>query len=450
MFRKDNNDEDEQIETVVGEVVTDTYSTNQNASSPFSNATLNINVNTNSKNNDDEDSGDSKKKKEKNIAKNISILLSFLLCGTLVGFALYSLISLPIKETTKIKETYLNIKDYSYTQTVRALEEFDKKNSNKIKDFSVVGSKLFIGECKLTPDVFLNPSSVYGENNIGVSLYEIKTDVFNSVNAKTNIIDNKYFIDFSLVDQGSYLIYPFAEESNPNNSKKNIAPYSIKSDKQIDISFYTLPNSSTGTRKKVNIRNNNLSPFTLIDVIDVGTSLPAGYYDAVLFPSIYAENDGIKENAIDTEVSLDLKKAVESLVNALNSIKTNNEKTNVYKIAYAESLIQANSTIANTAIAISDKINDNYTSVYLNADTYKDFKIKVLEDSTTLPKYDFYPEIRELIGYLDNSGAAFGGIPYNDLVNKSDSILGKESIIVSKKEGINDDTYGTIIDALRR
>ena len=63
MFRKDNNDEDEQIETVVGEVVTDTYSTNQNASSPFSNATLNINVNTNSKNNDDEDNNESKKKK---------------------------------------------------------------------------------------------------------------------------------------------------------------------------------------------------------------------------------------------------------------------------------------------------------------------------------------------------------------------------------------------------
>ena len=452
--RKKEQNNDNVITPIVEEMPQATLNTNNSNSqqantNPQQGTNLNININTGNNNGGEETKG-----KRKLSAKFISTLLAVGITGTLVGFAAYSLISLPISQSTKINEAYLNITNYSYTKTTRTLADFKRDNSAKIKDYSLVGSKLFIGECKLTPTAFDNPSVVYGENNFGFALYELETNNFGFNNGKTDIANKKYYIDFSLVPEGKYVIYPIQEHSSPDTKKSDIAPYSIKANNQIDLSFYTLPSVDTGIRKKITIRNNSLSPFTLIDVIDIGTTLASGYYDVVIYPSIYAKMENGEEKIIKSEnVDSDLIEFCKNEVNAINSEKSSSESkidTNLYRAVFASSIEEASTLNVNTAIGISNNLIQNYTSTYLQADTYSSFSTFTLDNDSTLPKYDAFPEIRELIGYLDHSGEAFGGVPFNDLVIKSDSPIGIESSIISRLDTNGQNTHGNIKHALRR
>ena len=451
--RKKDQNNDNVITPIVEEMPQATLNTNDsnnpNINNPQQGTNLNININTGNNSGGEETKG-----KKKISAKFISTLLAIGLTGTLVGFAAYSLISLPIQQSTKITESYLNVTSYSYTKTTRVLADFKRDNSTKIRDYSLIGSKFFIGECKLTPTAFDNPSVVYGENNYGFALYELETDTFGFNNGKTDIVNNKYYIDFSLVPEGKYVIYPIQETSSPDTKKSDIAPYSINSDSQINMSFYTLPSIETGIRKKVTIRNNSLSPFTLIDVFDIGTTLASGYYDVAIYPSIYAKNNNGDELIEKSEnIPNELVNICKELVNALNSEKSSNNEnidTNLYRATYVDSIEEVSKLNVNSAIGINSNLIKNYASTYLQADTYSSFSTFILDNDSTLPKYDAFPEIRELIGYLDHSGEAFGGVPFNDLVVKSSSVVGIESSIISTADTNGQNTLGNIKVALRR
>lgn len=454
--KKKSQDNDANVITpIVEEMPQATLNTQNNSS--FSSpqapnnpaANLNININTGNNQNTTEEKG-----KRKISAKLISTILAIGITGTLVGFAAYSIISLPISQSTKINESYLNITNYSYTKTTRILADFKRDNSKKIKDYALVGSKLFVGECKLTPTAFDTPGVVYGENNYGFALYDLENDTFGFNNGKTDIDNKKYYIDFSLVPEGKYVIYPIQENSSPETSKSDLAPYSIKADNQISLSFYTLPSVETGIRKKITLRNNSLSPFTLIDVIDIGTTLASGYYDVAIYPSIYAKADNGEEKIDKSETpNNELINLCNELVNALNNEKSSNDSnidTNLYRATYADSIEAVSKLNVNSAIGINSSLLKNYTSTYLQADTYSSFSTYTLSNDTTLPKFDAFPEIRELTGYLDHSGEAFGGIPYNDLVSKSDDLIGIESSIICTADTNGQNTLGNIKLALRR
>lgn len=449
--RKKEKDSPNVITPIVEEIPQATLNTNDSSQQIPNQQGTNLNININTGNNSEEKSTS----KNRNTAKLISNILAIGITGTLVGFAAFSVISFLVDTSTNTKSlnSYLNITNYSYTKTTRILTDFKRDNSQKIKDYSIIGSKFFVGECKLTPTVYNNPDVVFGEGNFGFALYNLETDSHNFNNGRTDVENNKFFIDFSLVSPGKYVFYPIQRTSAPDTVKSDIAPYSIKSDNPIIETFYTLPSKETGKRNKVTIRNNSASPFTLIDVDDTGSTLASGYYDVAIYPSIYAKLvDGQEKVEKSEEPSKELVNICQELVNALNSEKSNEDKTDthLYQATYFSSIEEVSKAKVNTAIAINSSLNKNYVSTYLQADTYSSFSTYILSDDTTLPKYDAFPEVRELTGYLDHSGDAFGGILYNDLVIKKNDVFGIESSIICTADTNNQNTLGNILNVLRR
>ena len=451
--RKKEKDSPNVITPIVEEIPQATLNTNSDSSQNIPNqqgTNLNININTGSNSDDN-----NKVASTRNTAKLISNILAIAITGTLVGFAAFSIISFLVDTSTSNSSlnSYLNITNYSYTKTTRILTDFKRDNSQKIKDFSIVGSKLFVGECKLTPTAYSNPNYVFGEGNYGFALYDLETNSHNFNNGRTDIANGKYYIDFSLVSPGKYVFYPIQETSAPETSKSDIAPYSIKYDNPINETFYTLPSKESGRRNKVTIRNNSASPFTLIDVVDTGSTLASGYYDVAIYPSIYAKmSNGEERIEKSDEPSNELVNICKELVSAINNEKSidNKTDTHLYQATYFSSIEEVSKAKVHTAIAINSSLSKNYVSTYLKADTYSSFSTYILSDDTTLPKYDAFPEIRELTGYLDHSGDAFGGISYNDLVVKKNSVFGIESSIICTTDTNNQNTLGNILNVLRR
>lgn len=159
--RKKEKDSPNVITPIVEEIPQATLNTSDSSQQIPNQQGTNLNININTGNNSEEKSTS----KNRNTAKLISNILAIGITGTLVGFAAFSVISFLVNTSTNTKSlnSYLNITNYSYTKTTRILTDFKRDNSQKIKDYSIIGSKFFVGECKLTPTVYNNPDVVFGE-----------------------------------------------------------------------------------------------------------------------------------------------------------------------------------------------------------------------------------------------------------------------------------------------
>ena len=102
------------------------------------------------------------------------------------------------------------------------------------------------------------------------------------------MLNQKCYLDFSLVSPGNYLVYPYSGELS--STEQNIAFYSIDEEDAISETIYTLPDEKTGERKRISFLNNSLSPYTVIKVNEAGNQLPSDYYDMVLFYQEYVDD----------------------------------------------------------------------------------------------------------------------------------------------------------------
>lgn len=359
------------------------------------------------------------------------VVLSILVIAS-VAYATYAIISFirtSVNQSSE-KESYLTLSGKNYAESKVVYDSFGKENSaisfkNSIKDYAFISNHLFLSTHKITPESFVNEekdfSSLVPQNYEGYALYNVTDNVSYSTALSTDYENGIYSIDLSKCQAGDYLIYPYNDDTSL--SKESIYPVSIHSSDAIRETFYTLPNSNK-QRKRIVFKNNSASPYTLISITDSGDKLPDGYYDAVILNQEFTESEsGLVDNGSSNDEETKL------LSDAVQSI--NNEY--VYKVTYAKDIKEANSIKASISIALSNDIDANYTSVYLPKNGYES---KVLPSSSILQGYDYYPEVRELTGYLDNAGNGYSGVIGNDLLSLSNSVYGKEAYLVKIQDSI--------------
>lgn len=378
------------------------------------------------------------------LKKNNAMLLK-IVCSVLavaaIAYAAYSIVSFISSQVNQSseKESYLTLSGKNYAESKTVYDAFGKADAsvsfkNSIKDYAFVGTNLFLSTHKITPE------SLYGENADtsalvkdgyqGYALYNLTTNVSYSASLSTEYKDAIFSIDLSKCEKGDYLIYPYGDTTN---AKENIYPVSIHSKEAIRETIYTLPDSQK-QRKRIVLKNNSASPYTLITVTENGDKLPDGYYDAVLLTQQFVENEsGLvdKGSASQEEFS-----SLEGAVTTINSEYR-------YKVIAAASIGEASSINAGVSIALSSSLDGQYTSIYSKKNGYS---TKTLDSSSSLAGYDYYPEIRELTGYLDNAGNGYSGVIGNDLLSINSSVLGKEAYLVKTGSSITE-TVKEILEA---
>lgn len=356
-------------------------------------------------------------KKEKTSAGSKVIkLLATLVVLFSFGWAIYSSV-LFIKDSNNASssaDSYITLNGKNTTESKKVFEEFGTNKQKKAADFALVGTKFFISETKITPDLLNESSKEYfvGEGNKNFYLYNLTKEVAKN-NLKTDFANNIFYLDLNDADEGDYLIY---SDAIITSDKKDINPYSLLTNETIYYTSYTLPNSN-GLRKKITIRNNEASPFLLINLKYCGSSLPTNHYDLVIF---YQQYDSSLNYISDTREK----------TNIVKSIIEKNIDTNKYSFYIASSIQDAYNTNAIISIAISDSIEYDYTSIFTIEDN-SNFKTKVIDDSSSpLINYDYYPEIRELTGYLDKAGENYKDVTGNDIQLTTSHHVGKESFML--------------------
>ena len=378
-------------------------------------AQVNIVVSTDN-NNSNNNNNQPKKKKWPVI---LTACLGIGIVGVLTGFAITS-IALAFKSvsTSDKYETYITLTGKNRVQTERVLSNFLKDNVRKIKDYAFIGTKLYLSESKITPSLYneeeSNYSKIAGNGNSAIALWHIDSGSVSSL-TKTDFSTGKYYIDLENCMEGDYLIFPL---SNVPSSMNQVAPYSISSSTYINDVLYSLPNTETGIRKKITLKNNDKSPFTILSVSEAGVQTPKDHADLLI-----TGVDKQFHSNVDNSVSVE---AAKEVVGMFSSTK--------YNVKYVENIQEIYKYSANKVVSLSTIYDTNYTSIY-NYASYKnidglDMNVSVIDSSLELAGYDALPEIREVTGYLDNAGQGYAGVEGNNILPKVTSLLGKESFLL--------------------
>ena len=344
-----------------------------------------------------------------------------LTCVGMLGYAGFLLFYDSANENASA-ESYITITNKNIEQSKKIYAEFGNNKQKKAADFALLGTKFFLSESKITPELLSveHTQSIVGTGNSNLYLYNLNTDSSLAI-GRTSIENNTFFIDLNKVDAGDYLVYSDAYNSA---NKKDYNPYSLASNVPILYSTYTLPDVSTHARKRITIKNNAASPFLLINIKNAGSVLPTDYYDAVLYYAQYA---------VDSSDQLQKKEVSEDRKALLESVKDNIDSS-IYKVKMVNSIQDAFDTKANLSFAIGN-VTEDYTSLYtLGASS--DFSVKQIE-SGQLKGYDFHPEIRELTNYLGQAGAHYFDVVGNDTVISSLTHNGKESFLLEDNSEVS-------------
>ena len=350
-------------------------------------------------------------------------VLTLLLVIFLLVWSVISFVTL-FKRTSRNDNSFILLDGKNQKQTTQILNAFgyDEQSlskKRKIKDFYLIGSQFFASEVSLSPTVFSNPSAVAGNNADQLSLYNLSDDVSYSVKSSTHFADKKYSIDFSLLDDGDYLLY--SKGASVLTSKSAIYPYSIDSDETISLSGYTLPDRD-GARKRITVKNNTNSPYTILSVFKAGSTLPSNVYDVVIYPAYYSSN-----------LEIAMRKATRGEMNTLLS-RMKEDKTQIdidkYSIRVCNDIFEAKKINASISVAISLEDDMSFCSAYYSG-FYPSFATKTLSDSPLIG-YDYYPDIREMQGMISKASFSYPGVVGNNLFPVELSRTGKESFLISK------------------
>lgn len=348
-------------------------------------------------------------KPKKTTDKKVLITKILFLSIVLACFAMfiYSIVLL-VKDTstsTGGDESYIALKGKNEKDSEKIYSEYGNEKQNKGGDFSIIGTKFFFSESKITPSLLSssNSDAIFGEGRTNFYLYKLVDNVFSS-SWKTISSEGIYYIDLNLLDDGDYVIF----SDTTHEDRKSINPYSLSSNTAINYVSYSLPNEN-GERKRITIRNNKVSPFLIINVLSCGTTLPDEYYDAVLlYQEYYIEDEKL--------VKKDVSEKKDYLTNSI--LPSIDDK---FKVKVVSSIQEAFDANANLAFSIGEiDLTSLYTNYQYQTKTY---------ESGSLIGYDYYPEIRELTGYLDNAGKHYPNVICNDTVISENKNIGKESFM---------------------
>lgn len=390
--------------------------------------TLNINVTTDSKNFAPAPAPATEPKK-KQTGKKVFGIVSLSIAILSLAVMVYAFVDLGTNGLSSGdgEGSYLRFNGKSEGETRTLLSSFGtgeegKTNKETLRDVRALGSKVFFSSCKITPNNVVTPDlgSWFGQDCTDFSLYDVN-GVITSTSIRTNSSEKQFFIDFNFVPAGSYLLYPTGEMTSGALSPKDIYPVSLSGKQSLDYSFVTLPDKEKN-RKRVTIRNNKTSPYTMIEVFPAGSSLASGNYDFVLYPAEYSLAEGKEDAVVYTEATADKVSYLRKVADSIND-------TGLYKVAVASNLEEANLYQTNQAYAVSDKLSDT-VSLFLKTGVYSSYQTYVLPSSSSLPGYDLLPEIRELSGGLEMEGEGYSGVIGNNLLPQNKTIYGKESFVL--------------------
>lgn len=383
-----------------------------------------------------------KKKSQVEITlKIISTALVLALLGTSI-YAIYEVINEQAYAEEK-DDSYilLNSKNFADSQAVYSkfgTADTTISNKLKIKDYALLGARLYLSESKITPSSLASSdlTSVVGTGYSDIALFSLSTESSSPSTLSTSFKNGKYYIDLSDCSEGDYLIFPITEYYDSTNNSLDMAkiyPFSINSSDAINTTFYSLP-SEDGTRKRISLKNNTASPYTVISVVNCGSTLPTNYYDAVIYDAQYQESsDSLTYQSSSSAERLSV----------LSTIASNLEVSR-YKIKAVSSLVEAIEANSNISLALSNSISESRCSIY-NSYGFSTLKTKTLSSNSQLGGYDFNPEIRETAGYLGLAGQAYAGIIGNDLVPSVSSKLGKESFIINNSDSSYLETIASVL-----
>lgn len=344
------------------------------------------------------------------------------------------------KSNNNKDDAYLTLKNKSIDETDKLLRNFGTEKQKMLKDYQIVGSKIFISENKITPIDLENKhffSSV--DQACDFNLYEIIKN--NATVATTSFLSKRCYIDLNSIVDGDYFIYPSSDLQSSSTDLKNFNFYSINSSDPIKDVFYSLPDTS-GNRRRIEIKNNSHSPYTMISITGSGSVLPGDRYDLVLYPQLYSDS------GIYTKPTEEKLKEIDDIAKALTSkyklkVKTLSKVTD----SKNDALQQVIDCKANMSIAVFDDsskffdVNNDIISTLFTADYYKSVNEKVgsckIDDaSNSLYGYDYLPEIRENLGELSRAGESNFNVIGNDTKKVNSHVL-KEPM-VAKKSSVED------------
>lgn len=312
-------------------------------------------------------------------------------------------------------DAYITLNGKTIQESKNILSMFGDEKKNKAYDYAILGDKFFLSETKITPSILDGSATNYiGEGKNNLFLYNLTTNQSKFALGETDIKNHQYYFDLSVLDEGDYLIY---SDEGSFSSLKDYNPYSLSCDKTIHYETYTLPNED-GIRKRITIRNNKESPYTILNVKKCGSTLPTKNYDLVVFKSEYDSSlNKIEEN--DLESYNKARKVIE---------ETYSYK---YKIKFASSLQEAYDTTATLSISLTGE-DMNYMSIFSKKNS-SFLQANTLSDNL-LAGYDKNPEIRELSGYIGRAGENLSSVTGNATITHSDSHIGKDSYLISQDE----------------
>ena len=204
------------------------------------------------------------------IIRVVLIVLNILLIGYLLA-EIVIMVKDIVYNDKKDESSYITLCGKSTKVTNRYYGESSNGETVELNDYAVVGTKLFLSKYRI--------DSSY---NTGFTKFRLKNVCADSNN---DIITSGNYINLEELDKGDYLVYP-----NDEGYGK------IKKSKPVLDTVYSLKDSN-GNIKKISIKNNTKTPAMVISVSYV-TSLPADYYDLVVYngtdPKIIKELDDKK------------------------------------------------------------------------------------------------------------------------------------------------------------
>lgn len=324
-------------------------------------------------------------------------------------------------------DSYITLHGKNVADSKKILGEFGTAKQNKAADIAVVGTKLFLSENKLTPSLLSSSHTqdIVGEGNSNFYLYNLTQSIPKFSSGQTDISNNIFYLELNNLGVGDYLIY--SDTNNPV-SKKDFNPYSLASGETINYTIYTLPDPQTRERRRITIKNNQVSPFLLINVQTAGSTLPESRYDAVIYNARYQETEN-QNFVYSASIS-------EEKQNALKSLIDTSIDSSLYKVKFVYDLKEASITNAPLSFAVGSTSKD-ITSLFTINSNMTGMTSNVLTN-TSLAGYDANPEVREMVGYLDRGGQYYLDVIGNDISSTTFTRVGKESFLLSESESLSE------------
>ena len=355
---------------------------------------------------------EAKEKVKKHTAGKI---ITGLIAGAVLGVAVYSVCMRIVFNTMSSNSinSFILLDGMNYNQTNQTLSKFGKDMRKEIKDYGLIGTKLFLSHSKITPktvenNTFLNKDLGYTDIGLYDILHHTKKDV------STNFEQGKNFLDLGKLSEGNYLVYPYRGDASLDKDS-DYHFFSFASTSPVYETFYSLPNN-VGERRRITLQNNSASPYTIIKVKDCGDALPSDVYDFVLYYKQY-EGEVLKETSQES-------------ITKLNTMAENLTNNHHFKVKVCSTLEEAVNTKATYSFAVTgDTLEKGITSFYT---TFRQDNIETeVFQEGELQGYDKLPEIRETTGYLDKGGQGYLGIVGNSIpVYEENRHIGKESFLV--------------------